>query len=165
MNNKWSDKLTKLINTAVEKNEVLELLRGGKEYEVQGTRFVSDVFPTDIESVIKWCFYAQVGKIDKIDKIFVENICILLEGDAVDVYIALLYYDICTYYEESGCTPFLIGKEVIAGKIREVLNDKKNELQGEIIFCNKMKKINPWKNIENFNKYYIEHYGFGIIEK
>lgn len=164
MNNEWANKLEKLIDIAIEKNEVLELLRGERGYEVQGSRFVSDVFPTDIESVIKWCFYAQVGRIHDIDKIFIQNINTLLKGDAVDVYIAILYYNACTFYEEKESASFLIEKEVLADKIREVLNSKKDDLQREVVFYNKMKKRNPWKNIENFNIYFNKNYGFGIIE-
>ena len=35
-----------LINTAIEKNEVLQLLRGEKEYEVIVSEFSPDIFPT-----------------------------------------------------------------------------------------------------------------------
>ena len=45
-----------LINTAIEKNEVLQLLRGEKEYEVIVSEFSPDIFPTDITSVLVECF-------------------------------------------------------------------------------------------------------------
>lgn len=154
-----------LINNAIEKNEVLNLLRGDKGYEIENSQFVSDVLPTDIGRVLINCFYKQVGRIDGIEKLFIENIYALLSGDAVDVYIAILYIRTCIFYEEKGSAPFIIEKEVLADKFREVLNSKKDDLQREVIFCNKMKKKNPWKNIENFNKYFYKNYGFGIIEE
>lgn len=49
-----------LINTAIEKNEVLQLLRGEKEYEVIVSEFSPDIFPTDITSVLVECFYKQM---------------------------------------------------------------------------------------------------------
>ena len=41
-----------LISNAIEKDEVVKLLRGEGEYEVVVSEFTSDVFPTDVNSVL-----------------------------------------------------------------------------------------------------------------
>lgn len=61
------------------------------------SRFTSDVFPTDINAVLVNCFYKQIENIKEIDKIFSENFNKLLEGNAVEIYIAILYYDACIF--------------------------------------------------------------------
>ena len=59
-----------LISNAIEKDEVVKLLRGEGEYEVVVSEFASDVFPTDINSVLVNCFYKQNDNIRDIEKIF-----------------------------------------------------------------------------------------------
>ena len=152
-----------LINRAIEKNEVLELLCGREGYEVEVSKFTSDIFPTDINAVLVNCFYKQQGKIEEIDKIFVEKICELLDGNAEEVYIAILYYDSCLFQEELGNETFVVEKELLADKIRKAIARQKQELKGEIFFYNGLKKKYPWKNIENFNNYYKNRYGISII--
>ena len=40
--------LIKLMDTAVEKNEIIRLLCGEKPYEIDVTEFTNDVFPTEV---------------------------------------------------------------------------------------------------------------------
>ena len=152
-----------LINNAIKKNEVLQLLRGEKEYEIIISEFSPDIFPTDINTVLVNCFYQQKEKIDGIDSIFVSYLDKLLSGDASDIYIAVLYFDACIFQEERKKSTFVLNKEVIASSIKQAVNLKKNELKDKIIFKNGMIKKNPWRNIENFNKYYHKKYGIDII--
>lgn len=153
----------KMISEAIEKKAVLELLRGEEGYRVEVSKFTSDVFPTDVNIVLVDCFYNQVGKIAGIDKIFIESFYRLLQGNEVDVYIALLYFDTCIFHEERGKATFKIEKELLAGKIRDAICMHKEKLQNEIVFPNGLKKRNPWNTICNFNKYYVDNYGINII--
>ena len=152
-----------LIKRAIERKEVLELLKGEKEYEVEVSRFTSDVFPTDINAVLVNCFYKQFENIRGIDKIFCENFYKLLEGSAVEIYIAILYYDACIFQEEREKATFKIEKEILADRIRDRISYQEQELKGEIVFYNGMTKKNPWKNIQNFNNYYLKKYGINIL--
>ena len=54
-----------LISNAIEKDEVVKLLRGEGEYEIVVSEFASDVFPTDVNSVLVNCFYKQKGNIKR----------------------------------------------------------------------------------------------------
>jgi len=153
-----------LINRAIKNDEVVQLLRGEKEYEIVVSEFSPDIFPTEINSILVNCFYKQLGVIEEISKIFMTNIEKLLLGNACDVYIATLYFDACMFQEERGKATFQIEKEVLLGKIKVALNEYKVTLQDEVIFPNGMKKQNPWRNILNFNKKYLIKYGFSIVD-
>lgn len=153
-----------LINRAIKNDEVVQLLRGEKEYEIVVSEFSPDIFPTEINSILVNCFYKQLGVIEEIDKILMTSIEKLLLGNASDVYIAVLYFDACMFQEERGKAAFEIEKELLIGKIKVVLNEYKLTLQDEVIFSNGMKKQNPWRNIQNFNNIYITKYGFSIID-
>lgn len=89
-----------LISKAIEKNEVVKLLRGEGEYEVVVPEFTSDVFPTDVNSVLVNCFYKHSDNIRDIEKIFNNALNDLIKGNASDVYIAVLYFDACIFQEE-----------------------------------------------------------------
>lgn len=151
-----------LINKAIEKNEVIQLLRGEGEYEVEVSRFTSDVFPTDINAVLVNCFYKQKENFLDIGCVLYEALKGLLAGTASDVYVAVLYFDACIFQEEKGTATFVLEKKLIEEMIKAI-SAQKDILQKEIVFCNGMKKQNAWKNIENFDKYYRKKYGFNII--
>lgn len=152
-----------LINKAIKKNEVVKLLRGEGEYEVVVSEFASDVFPTDINSVLVNCFYKQSNNISDIEKIFNDAFDDLIKGNASDVYIAVLYFDACIFQEEKGKASFLIDKEGISKKLQEKICKEEKKLQDSVEFHNGMRKINPWNNIIKFNKYYEKKYGICII--
>lgn len=143
-----------LINKAIEKDEVVKLLRGEGEYEVVVSEFTSDVFPTDVNSVLVNCFYKQSNNIRGIEKIFNNALNDLIKGNASDVYIAVLYFDACIFQEEKGEASFLVDKERISKKLREKIYKEEDKLRDSVEFDNGMKKSNPWNNIMNFNKYY-----------
>jgi len=143
-----------LIRKALEKNEILQLLRGEKGYEVLVSEFSPDIFPTDINTILINCFYKQNGKIEGINDIFVENLAKLIEGEASDLYTAILYFDACIFQEEREKATFKIKKELLADDIRKAVNKQQKQLKDSIVFPNGMIKQIPWKNIENFNKYY-----------
>lgn len=152
-----------LISNAIEKDEVVKLLRGEEEYEVVVSEFASDVFPTDINSVLVNCFYKQNDNIKDIEKIFNIALNDLIKGNASDVYTAVLYFDSCIFQEEKGKASFLIDKEGISKKLQEKIHKEENKLRESVEFDNGMKKINPWNNIMKFNKYYEKKYGICII--
>ena len=152
-----------LINKAIENDEVVKLLRGDGEYEVVVSEFTSDVFPTDINSVLVNCFYKQIDNIRGIEEVFKNAFNNLINGNASDVYIAVLYFDACIFQEERGRASFLLDKEAVSKKIQEKVCKEENKLRDSIEFNNGMKKNNPWNYIMNFNKYYKKRYGISII--
>lgn len=152
-----------MINQAINKDEVVKLLRGEGEYKIIVSEFAADVFPTDINSVVVDCFYKQSDNIGDIDKIFNNALNELIKGNASDVYIAVLYFDTCIFQEEKGKASFLIDREKISKKLREQIHKVENKLRDSVEFDNGMKKNNPWNNIMNFNKYYERKYGICII--
>lgn len=152
-----------LIHSAIEKNEVIKLIRGEQDYEIVVSEFTSDIFPTDINSVLMNCFYKQKEYIDNIEIIFKNTLDKLLSGNASDVYIAILYFDACIYQEERGKATFWINKEEVGRKIKKSISVNQKELENSIEFWNGMKKNNPWKNIERFNQYYQKKYKISII--
>ena len=79
-----------LISNAIEKDEVVKLLRGEGEYEVVVSEFTSDIFPTDVNSVLINCFYKQNGNIRDIEKIFNNALNDLIKGNASE-FILLMY--------------------------------------------------------------------------
>lgn len=152
-----------LISKAIENNEIENLLCGKKPYEVEVSRFTSDVFPTDINSVLVNCFYKQYKNVEKINELLENTLQFMLKGDACNIYITVLYFDACIFQEEIGKATFFINKEILGQKIKEAVDKNKDELSQGVIFENGMKKHNPLKNIENFNKYHEKKYKFSII--
>ena len=129
-----------MIEKAIENNEIVRLMCGGKGYEVEVSKFTSDVFPTDINAVLVNCFYKQKDKIDDIAEVFEKNLHELLQIGACETYIAILYFDACIFQEERYKAGFIINKNNLCDEIRESVNKYKNKLQDYIVFDNGMKK-------------------------
>lgn len=152
-----------LVSTALERKEIKKLLCGEKPYEVEMSKFTSDVFPTDVNAVLMNCIYKQFNNIENIREIFEDCLYEMLNEDVVHVYIACLYFDTCIFQEEQKKASFHIDKVMWAGRIKSAVNRTRVELEHDIYFANGMKKGNPLKNIQNFNKYYQKKYGIEIV--
>lgn len=106
-----------LINKAIKNDEIQNLLCGKKPYEVEVSKFTSDVFPTDINAVLVNCFYKQYKNIENIDALFENSLKQMLKGNACNVYITTaLYFDACIFQEEIGKGTFFINKEILGQK-------------------------------------------------
>lgn len=152
-----------LIKNAISKNEVVQLLCGSGGYEIQNSEFVQDVFPTNIMSVLVNCFYKQKDNIFNICEIFSNALECMIQNNAKETYIAILYFDACIFKEETHSASFCINKEKFAQKLKVAINIHAKELNSPITFDNGMTKKFPMKNIENFNKNYISKYNFSIL--
>ena len=155
--------LIKLMDTAVEKNEIIRLLCGEKPYEIDVTEFTNDVFPTEVNYVLVNCIYNRINDVPNLESIFINCLKEMIQKDAMSLYIALLYFDACIFQEENGNATFCINKKELSEIIRTSVDYYKNTLSNQIQFPNGLIKHNPLKNIENFNKYYEKRYSFSIV--
>jgi hypothetical protein len=151
-----------IVNEAIKKDEFDKLLCGEKPYEIEVSKFTSDVFPTDINAVLVNCVYKQKASIPDIDCLFEDCLIKMIKSDACKLYIAILYFDACIFQEERGKATFKIEKEKLANIIKEAVENNRNELEDFIVFDNGLRKNNPLRNINNFNRYYEKKYGFNI---
>lgn len=151
-----------LVSTALKRNEMKKLLCGEKPYEVELSEFTSDVFPTDVNAVLMNCIYKPFYHMENIREIFEDCLCEMLKEDAVQVYIACLYFDTCIFQEEQKQASFHIDRAVWAGRIKNAVNRTRTALEHDIYFANGMKKSNPLKKIQDFNNDYQRKYGIRI---
>lgn len=152
-----------LFNEAIRNDEMEKLLCGIKPYEVEVSKFTSDVFPTDVNAVLVNCIYKKKSDVKNIDCLFIECLEKMIEDEAYKLYTAILYFDACIFQEERGKATFEIKKELLAEKIKQAVMNKKDELENTIVFNNGLSKSNALLNIANFSKYYQKRYGYSII--
>lgn len=145
-------------------SEAIELMKGAKKYCIEISQYTSEVLPTNINMLLVNYFYKTDGDNDKSKQLFHAAMEILLNGSAAEVYIAVLYFDACLYYEENKKATFVIDRLSLATKIQRAVNRHCEELKDGVKFCNGMVKRNPWGMIENFNKFYKSRYNLSIIE-
>ena len=152
-----------LISEAIKRNQVENLLCGIRPYEIPPSEFVSDVFPTDINAVMVYCFYKQFGKVKGIKDIFQNSIEKMLSKNAREAYIAILYFDSCLFDEERDISTFTIDRNLFIQLIRKSIERYKDDFEKAIVFDNGNVKKYPLKTIRNFNEYYKREYGFSIF--
>ena len=107
----------KKIKNAIENNKIIDVLCGKAPYEMEISRFTSDVFPTDINEVLVNCIYHQKSEIPQIDVIFQDALIEMISSeDLSKLYIAILYFDACVFQEEKGRASFSIDRELLSKK-------------------------------------------------
>ena len=152
-----------MLCNAIQKNEILNLLCGKKPYEIEVSKFTSDVFPTDINAVLVNYFYKRIEDEKNIGSIFCEALIKLIDSSPMELYVAILYFDTCIYHEEKGTATFEIDKYDLSNKIKNAVDKYKDELCDKVVFYNGLSKKNPMHNINQFNKYYEKKYGISIV--
>lgn len=156
--------LSKEIIKAIKNKNIIDVLCGREPYEVECSRFTSDVFPTDINAVSVNYIYNIKSEVPQIDVIFQDALVEMISSrDPSKLYIAILYFDACIFQEEIRKASFNTDRELLSKRLRDEVNKNRDVLEGEIGFYNGMKKKNAMHNIMNFNKYYERKYRFSIM--
>lgn len=140
-------------------DEVLKLLRG--EYQLLAPPMdVGEVLPTATNQVLT--DYVYKNKNNK--NIFQKAIISLLNGSAADVYLGLIYFSDCLFFEERNLSAFSIDKELLIPKIKIGVNKYAYTLDGSITFTNGTTNKNPMRYIKILDRDFKSSYGFSIFE-
>ena len=154
----------KMFYDAIKKGDFLKYLKGEWPYEIECSQYMSDIQPTDINQVLMRNIYASYIKMPNI-KVELENaLRILLNGSAVQVYTAILYFDACLFAEKQRRAAFQIDRDHLIAYIQNGIIKNEEDLKKEIEFPNGLVKKCAWNNLMYFNKSYQKDYGFKIFD-
>ena len=159
-----NEELLKLTKQAFDNDEVVEFLSGGNGYACPLNRFVPANVPTDFGRIINLGIYKfyDVTKNEEIVSKFKEAILYLLDGDAVQVWIA---YSICwnlIYKKNNNKPTIIISDDKFWGKVKSLVLKSEEKLS----ICNEWQGINQkyglWSDIIRMDKNLLDS-GKGII--
>lgn len=139
-------------------NDIIKLLRGG-EYRLNIHQYCcGEPLPTAIDDVLREYIYKNSNK-----NVFEQALFELLNSSAADVYLSLVYFDNCLYFEKKGDASFLIDKELFIPLIKNRINLYLKEMQDQIKFVDGTVNKQPIKRIKILNAWYEKEYGFNIL--
>ena len=112
----------KIFMEAIDKGDAIKYLRGEWPYEIECSQYMSDVEPTDINSVIMRAVYESYKSRPDVKNIFESALEEMLESAVVDVYIAILYVDACLLTEKQKRAAFSVEiNRLLPKKYRKLL--------------------------------------------
>ncbi len=138
-------------------NDILKLLRG--EYPLIISQYdCGEPLPTAANIVLREYIYKNSDK-----NVFQQAMLELLDSSAADVYLSLVYFDYCLYFEQEGKAKFAIDKELFIPLIKNSINRHLKEMQDQIVFVDGTVKPQPIKRIKILNAWYEKNFGFNIL--
>ena len=120
----------KTIN-AINNNELVNLLEGSGSYTIELHQFVSAQVPTDVGSVLTkgiYLVYKENPEV-KIDKLLVETLLTMMNGEIFDIYCALSTIYSQLIEESFDASPFKIDRDKILSKLRSSLKNNEVDLK------------------------------------
>lgn len=138
-------------------NDILKLLRGEYNPQIIHQYCCGEPLPTDTFQVLEEYIYKKSNK-----NVFQQALLELLNSSAADVYLSLVYFDDCLYFEQNGQAKFAIDKELFIPLIKNSINLHLKEMQDQIEFVDGSVNT-PIKRIERLNAWYEKEFGFNIL--
>lgn len=138
-------------------NDILKLLRG--EYPLIISQYdCGEPLPTATDRVLREYIYKNSNK-----NVFQQALLELLNSSAADVYLSLVYFNDCLFFEQEGQAKFAIDKELFIPLIKNSINLHLKEMQDQIEFADGTVKKQPIKRIKILNAWYEKEFGFNIL--
>lgn len=152
-----------LLDEAINNGEILAFLRGDKEYRIETSQYMPGVEPTDVGKVLSRAIYKRYKENPEIKKIFEETLIKMLDGNAMDIYLVVLYVTSQLFKEKNDIAPFKINKDFIISKLQNKIAQSKKILSEDIKLSDGFIKKGVWNSIERFDSVCNTEYGFKLI--
>ncbi|SMC22022.1 hypothetical protein SAMN02745134_01511 [Clostridium acidisoli DSM 12555] len=152
-----------LLDEAIKHGEILAFLRGEKQYRIETSQYMPGVEPTDAGKVLSKAIYKSYKESPEIKEIFEDALINMLNGDAMDIYLVVLYVTSQLFKEMNDIAPFKINKNFIIAKLQNKIAENKKLLSEDIKLSDGFIKKGVWNNIERFDSVCNMEYGFRLI--
>lgn len=148
---------------SLEKKELINFLRGDKEYMVELSQYAPVAELPDTGKILSKGIY-RVYKEDKHIKIEYEQALLsMLEMSDYDVYIVCIYLTSQLFKEKNALSPFVIEKQKILVKLKEEIEKRKTLIQNGIDYPNGYQNKKAWQELERFNNVCKEEYNLTLF--
>ncbi|URZ01299.1 hypothetical protein [Clostridium felsineum] len=151
--------------TAINNNELINLLEGIGVYKVELHQWMGAYVPTDVGSILTNGIYEVYREIPsiKIDKLLEKTLLEMIDRNLFDLYCAVstIY---CQLIEESfDSSPFKINRNKIIGKLKISLRSNEVDLKKYFEWEGKGKSEGMWSEVLRINSICEKHWSLSII--
>ena len=143
---------------AIEKQEMVNFLRGEKEYMVEVSQYAPIAELPDVGKILSRGIYKAYKVNMYIKNEFEQALYSMLEMSDYDVYIVCLYLASQIFKEKNELSPFTIDKHGYLFKIKGEIEKRKASLQNGIVYPNGYENENAWNELKRLKDVFKEEY-------
>lgn len=143
---------------AIEKQEMINFLRGEKQYMVEVSQYAPVAELPDVGKILSRGIYKAYKVNVYIKNEFEQALYSMLEMSDYDVYIVCLYLASQLFKEKNKLSPFEIDKQDFITKLKEEIEKRKTSLQNGIVYPNGYHNKKAWEELKRFKDVFKEEY-------
>lgn len=143
---------------AIEKHEMVKLLRGEKEYMVETSQYAPVAELPDVGKILSRGIYKAYKANAHIRIEFEQALYLMLDLTDYDVYIVCVYLASQFFKEKNKLSPFEIEKQNILNRLKEEIEKRKTSLQNGVVYPNGYHNKKVWDELMRFKNVFKEEY-------
>lgn len=143
---------------AMNKHEMINFLRGEKEYMVEVSQYAPVAEVPDVGRILSRGIYKAYQDNVQIKSEFEQALHSMLEMSDYDVYIVCLYLASQLFKEKNELSPFKIDEQFLLSKLEAEIVKRKTTLQNGIVYPNGYQNKKVWDEITRLKNVFREEY-------
>ena len=155
--------ILELTNQAMERRELMSLLRGDAEYMVEWSQYAPGAKVIDVGKVLSKGIYKVYKEDTRIKDEYEQNLVIMLDMSDFDVYLLCLYVVSQLYKEKNELSPFIMEKQEIIKKINKELIKRETNIMNGIVYPSRFKNKKAWDELLFFDVLCKEEYDIALF--
>lgn len=142
--------ILKMTLIALERKELINLLRGDMGYMIEPSQYSSGAELTDVGKVLSRGIYKVYNEKSDIKIEYEHSLMMMLDMTDFDVYMVCLYIMSQLFKEKNNLSPFIVSKNNIIEKLGEEISKRKNNILNGIVYPSGYKNEKAWNEIKRF---------------
>ena len=143
---------------AMQKKQLIQLLRGDGEYMVENSQYAPGAEITDVGKVLSRGIYKVFKDNVEVKKEYEESLSQMLDRTDFDVYLVCVYMVSQLFKEYNDLSPFILDKQHILKKLQAEIIIRKKDIVNGIAYPSGYNNKNAWTELKRFNSVCNEEY-------
>lgn len=152
------------LQDALDKNEIDLFLKGVYPYNIESSQYSPSTEPTDISKVLSKAIYKEYTENHHIKDIFENTLIHMIEGNAFDIYVTILYIMSELFKEKNNLSPFKLDVKKLILKLNDIIPDIEKIFENGVSNDEGYTNINVWKDLLRYNQICKDEYDISLFQ-
>lgn len=151
------------LQDALDKNEIDLFLKGIYPYNIKSSQNSPSTEPTDISKVLSKAIYKEYAENYHMKDIFEKTLMHMIEGNAFDIYVTILYIMSELFKEKNNLSPFKLDVKKLILKLNDKIPNIENIFENGVLNNEGYTNINVWNDLLRYNQICKYEYGISLF--
>lgn len=148
---------------AMQKKQLIQLLRGDGKYMVENSQYAPGAEITDVGKILSRGIYKVFKHNTGVKMEYEKSLLQMLDQTNFDVYLVCIYMVSQLFKEHNDLSPFMLDKQLILKKLHNEIILRKNDIINGIVYPSGYNNKNAWTELERFNSVCAEEYQINLF--